>query len=260
MEVLAAIFVIAFGLAFGSFLNVCITRLPLHQSIVQPSSRCPLCQAPIAARDNIPLLSFLLLRGRCRSCRQPISWRYPAIELTNAALWLLCWLRFDLSLRAAGMAVFAFIMLGLAAMDAETFRLPNTFTLPGIALGIIFSGVTCTHWFKCALLSASWAVTVAGLLLATSGLYWLLRRREGIGIGDAKLMALIAAWLGPSQAVLVFVMGIVATALCAVAIILRRRRFDGSIPLPLGAFLCAASLFAMFYGQNVVYWYLSFYR
>jgi leader peptidase (prepilin peptidase) / N-methyltransferase len=260
MEALAIIFVIALGLSFGSFLNVCITRLPRHESVVKPRSRCPRCGAAIAARDNIPLLSFLLLRGRCRACRQSISWRYPAIELANASLWLLCWLKFGPSLRALGMAVFAFILLGLAAMDAETLRLPNALTLPGIVLGIIYSGATHQHWLKYALLSASWAITVAGILLAISGFYWLLRRREGIGIGDAKLLALIAAWLGPSQLVLVFVLGVVSTAISGLGVILRRRRFDGNMPLPFGAFLCAASLFAMFYGQSIVYWYLSFYR
>lgn len=260
MEALAVILIIALGLAFGSFLNVCITRLPRHESIVTPCSRCPRCLTPIAARDNIPLLSFLLLGGRCRACRQRIGWRYPTVEFATAALWLLCWLRFGPSLRAAGMAVFAFLMLGLAAMDAETMRLPNAFTLPGIALGILYSGAVCHHWFKCALLSASWAITAAGILLAVSGFYWLLRRREGIGIGDAKLMALIAAWLGPAQAVLVFVLGVLATAVCGIAVMFRRRRFDGNIPLPFGAFLCAASLFAMFYGQPIIYWYLGLYR
>lgn len=260
MEALTTILIVVFGLAFGSFLNVCISRLPRHQSIVQPRSRCPHCQVPIAARDNIPLLSFLLLGGRCRACRQPIAWRYPAIECSTAALWLLCWLRFGLSLRAAGMAVFAFIMLGLAAMDAETLRLPDVFTLPGIVLGIIYSGAICQHWVKCALRSMSWAISIGGVILAIYAIYWVLRRREGLGIGDAKLMALIAAWLGPTQAVLVFVLGVFATAAAALAVTLRRRRFDGNIPLPFGAFLCAASLFAMFYGQQVINWYLGFYR
>ncbi len=260
MEALAIIFVIALGLAFGSFLNVCITRLPQHQSVVLPRSRCPRCEAPIAARDNIPLLSFLLLRGRCRTCCRPISWRYPAIEFANAALWLLCWLRFGPPLRAVGMAVLAFILLGLAATDAETLKLPNVFTLPGIALGVIYSGAMCRHWLRCALLSASWAITVAGILLAISGFYWLLRRREGIGIGDAKLLALIAAWLGPAQVVLIFIFGVVATAVCGLGVIIYRRRFEATLPLPFGAFLCAASLFAMFYGQPILDWYLSFYR
>ena len=260
MEALVIIFVIALGLAFGSFLNVCISRLPQHQSIVQPRSRCPHCQAPIAARDNLPVLSFLLLGGRCRACRGRIAWRYPAIELATAALWLLCWLRFGPSVQAVGMAIFAFIVLGLAAMDAETLRLPNSFTIPGIVLGIVYSGAMCPHWFKCALRSASWAISVAGVLLAISAFYWVLRRREGIGIGDAKLMALIAAWLGPTQAVLVFVLGVLATAAAGLAVIARRRRFDGNIPLPFGAFLCAASLFAMFYGQRLIYWYLGLFR
>ena len=260
MEVLAVIFVIVVGLVFGSFLNVCISRLPLHESIVRPGSHCPLCGASIAAYDNIPLLSYLLLRGRCRACRHSISWRYPAVELALAALWLLCWLEYGLSIQALGMAVLTFLLLGLAAMDAETMRLPNAFTLPGIVLGVIYSGARCQHWVKCAILSASWAATAAGILLAFSGAYWLLRRRAGMGMGDAKLMALVAAWLGPSQALLVFFLGVLATAVYGLAVSVGRRRFDGNVPLPFGSFLCAAALYAVFHGHRILNWYMGFFH
>src|SRR5271170_3826371 len=143
LNLLVGIFCGLLGLVFGSFLNVCISRLPRHALVAAGRSRCPECGKPIRARDNVPLLSFLALRGRCRDCGAPISWRYPAIELATAALWLLCWLEFGISVDAVGMAVFCFLALGLAAMDAETMLLPDAFTLPGIALGVIYSGAMC---------------------------------------------------------------------------------------------------------------------
>ena len=138
LTVLIPIFVVLLGLAFGSFLNVCISRLPRHESIVRPRSRCPRCAAPIAAGDNIPILSWILLRGRCRHCNQSIAWRYPAVEFATAALFLLSLLFFGLTVAGIGMAILSFLLLGLAVMDAETMRLSDAFSLPGIALGILY--------------------------------------------------------------------------------------------------------------------------
>ena len=259
MELLAIIFIAAIGLVFGSFLNVCISRLPHHRSIVRPRSHCPHCGAAISARDNIPVLSFLLLRGRCRSCRQPIAPRYPAIELATAALWLLCWLKFGPTLEAAGTAIFCFLLLGLAAMDAETMRLPDAFTLPGIVLGILYSGLVGGH-FHSYLWSAQWAAAAAAVVLAISGIYWLLRRRAGMGIGDAKLFAMIAAWLGPGLALLVLFLAFVGAAIYGVAISLARRRFEATAALPFGSFLCAAAIYAAFQGSQTLVWYLDYLR
>lgn len=258
MEALAVIIVILLGLIFGSFLNVCIARLPGHESIVRPRSRCPLCGNPIEVRDNIPVLSYLLLRGRCRNCRQPIAWRYPAVEVTLALLWLLCWFFYGPTLLAFGMAVLTFLLLGLAVMDAETLRLPDAFTWPGIVLGILYSGAICEQWARCAVLSIGWAASFAGILLAIAGIYWLLRRHSGMGIGDAKLIAMIAAWLGPSSSALVLVFGIVSAAIYGLYISAVRRRLD--IPLPFGSFLCLAALYAIFYGQQTINWYLGFFH
>lgn len=260
MEALPVIIAAVAGLVFGSFLNVCISRLPPHESIVRPRSRCPRCGAVIAARDNVPILSFLLLRGRCRACRQPISWRYPAIEFATAALWVLCWLRFGLSIQAGGLAVLSFLLLGLAAMDAETLRLPDAFSLPSIALGIIYSGAVCRQWGRCAFLSLAWAASFAGILLAVAGIYWLLRRQQGMGIGDAKLMAMIAAWLGPGPAALTLFLGTVAAAIYGIGLSAARRRMDREVALPYGTFLCGAALYAAFYGQWLIHWYLGFFR
>jgi leader peptidase (prepilin peptidase) / N-methyltransferase len=268
VNVVVAILVVLFGLAFGSFLNVCISRLPQHESIVAPRSRCPECGAQIGTGDNIPLLSFVLLRGRCRSCGMRISWRYPMIELATAALFLLSFLEFGWTLQALGIAMLCFLLLGLAAMDAETLMLPDAFTLPGIGLGILYSGAICagvwTQKIRCAALSLGWALAGAGVMLAIRGLYWLVRRREGMGVGDAKLLAMIAAWLGAANSVLVFFLGVVGAALYG--IVVSRSGRDGAgrggdaTRVPLGYFLCAAALFAAFKGEPVIRWYMNFFR
>jgi len=262
---LAGIFVVLLGLAFGSFLNVCIWRLPRHDSVAAGRSRCPECGASIRAWDNVPLLSFLVLRGRCRDCGAGISWRYPAIELATAALWLLCWLEFGASVEAAGMAVFCFLALGLAAMDAETMLLPDAFTLPGIVLGVIYSGAVCGGgWperLRCAGISLRWAVCAAAVILGIRGLYWLVRRREGMGLGDAKLFAMIAAWLGASNAVLALFLAVVAGAVYGIFWVgLHKRARGASARIPLGSFLCAAAIYAAFDGQATVEWYLGLFR
>ena len=277
------------GLAFGSFLNVCIWRLPRHGSVAAGRSRCPECGAAIRALDNVPLLSFIVLRGRCRDCGAEIAWRYPAIELATAALWLLCWLEFGASVKAAGMAVFCFLTLGLAAMDAETMLLPNAFTLPGIVLGMIYSGAMCDGgWpdrLRCAGISLGWAACAAAVILAIRGLYWLVRRREGMGLGDAKLFAMIAAWLGPVNAVLAFFLAVGGGAVYGVLLTIHENpgprsgtwgtRFGGPLiwgtrppgspmrgsrRLPLGSFLCAAAIYAAFEGKATVDWYLRLFR
>jgi leader peptidase (prepilin peptidase) / N-methyltransferase len=265
LNLLIGIFVALLGLVFGSFLNVCIWRLPRHESVAAGRSRCPECGAAIRAMDNVPLLSFVVLRGRCRDCGARISWRYPAIELATAALWVLCWLEFGVSLEAAGMAVFCFLALGLAAMDAETMLLPNAFTLPGIVLGMIYSGAACGGgWFgrfRCAGAALGWAACAAALILAIRGLYWLVRRREGMGLGDVKLLAMIAAWLGPANAALTFFLAVVGAAVYGVFWLALRKGKGGAMArVPLGSFLCAAAIYAAFEGQATVDWYLGLFR
>lgn len=265
MIFLAGIFVVLLGLAFGSFLNVCIWRLPRHESVAAGRSRCPECGAAIRAMDNVPLLSFLVLRGRCRDCGAAISWRYPAIELATAALWLLCWLQFGASVQAVGMAVFCFLALGLSAMDAETMLLPDAFTMPGIVLGVIYSGAVCDGgWLerlRCAGVSLGWAACAAALILAIRGLYWLLRRREGMGLGDAKLFAMIAAWLGVASAGLSFFLAVVAGAVYGIFwVSLHKRTGGSSARIPLGSFLCGSAIYAVFEGRAAVEWYLGLFR
>jgi leader peptidase (prepilin peptidase)/N-methyltransferase len=270
--VLISIFAVLLGLAFGSFLNVCISRLPRHESVVSPRSRCPRCQAPILSSDNIPVLSWILLRGRCRNCEIRIPARYPLIEAVTAALFLLCYFEFGLTLQGIAFAVLCWLLLGLAVMDAETFRLPDALTLPGIALGILASsfwdvpGAVPTFSLRAAGASLLWAVCAATFIMIIRALYWLVRRREGIGLGDAKLIAMIAAWLGPWQAGLVLFLAVVCAAAYGLGVIAwsgKRRPCAGSAltaRIPIGAFLGAAAILALFEGDSILHWYLSFFR
>jgi leader peptidase (prepilin peptidase)/N-methyltransferase len=211
MDMALPIIIGLFGLAFGSFLNVCIYRLPRGLSIVAPGSACPACDTPIRAYDNIPVLSWLLLRGRCRSCGAPITFRYAAVELLTAALFLACYWHFGLTVAALKFCVFGFLVLGLIFTDAETKLLPDAMTLPGLALGLIFSLLVPVNDVAAALLSAaspnSWravsfadavigAVVGASFIYGSGMIYKLARGIEGMGLGDVKLMAMVGAFLG----------------------------------------------------------------
>lgn len=272
MSLLISIFAVLLGLAFGSFLNVCISRLPRHESVVSPRSRCPNCLAPIPARDNIPVLSWILLRGRCRACGFRIAVRYLLVEIATAALFLLCLIRFqDTPSRAVFSAVFCWLLLGLAATDAETLLLPDALTLPGIALGVAqsgfqgFFGNSPVFEWRPAAISLLWAGCGAAIILLIRALYLLVRRREGMGLGDAKLLAMIAAWMGPGETLLVLLLGVVGAALYGLASIAgtnmrKRQQLTLTARIPLGAFLCAAAIFSLFEGGPILTWYLSFFR
>lgn len=263
MTLLIAIFVVLFGLAFGSFLNVCVSRLPEHESIVRPASRCPSCGTAIRVSDNVPLVSWTVLRGQCRACRWPIPWRYPAVEFGTAALFLLCFLRFGLSVQGVGMAALCFLLLGLAAMDAETMRLPDAFTLPGIALGVVYAAVlpggVGVDW-RGALASVLSAAVAALAILVIRWAYLAARGAEGMGVGDVKLFAMIAAWLGWRLSLLTLVLGVLAAAAAGVAMLRRSRKPAREARLPFGSFLCAAAIYAIFAGQPIVDWYAGFFR
>jgi leader peptidase (prepilin peptidase)/N-methyltransferase len=259
VTLLIAIFTVLFGLAFGSFLNVCISRWPRGQSIVHPPSRCPECGESIWIRDNLPLLGWILLGGRCRHCGWRIPLRYPLVELAMASLFLLCYLTFDLTITAVGMAVLCFLLLGLAITDAETLLLPNAFTLPGIALGVIYC--TLRGGWRGGLYAIAYALAAATLIILIRGAYWLVRHQEGMGLGDAKLFAMIAAWLGPWQTLLIFFWGVLAAAVFGlILVILHRRNPARSMLVPFGSFLCAAAILAIFRGQPIIDWYVHFFR
>lgn len=263
---MTCIFFGIFGLLLGSFLNVCIARLPAGESIVRPRSHCPHCKHPIANRDNLPVVSWLLLRAKCRSCGERISWRYPAVELATCALFVMCCMHFSPAWFAGGWAVFCFLLLGLAVMDAETFLLPDAFVFPGLAAGVLFASFRAGA--RGAELSALSAAVAAATLLVIAGVYWLARRQMGMGMGDVKLIAMMAAWLGlPETALVLFLSVIVGALYGGIIILLRRRRNSqeagvpaGQMPVPFGTMLGVAGLYSVFLGERTLAWYLSFFH
>ena len=276
MMALQTFFALLFGLALGSFLNVCISRMPLHQSVVRPRSRCPHCGTPIAARDNIPLLSFALLRGRCRHCHEAISWRYPLVELSVAALSVACLYTDGPGLDGIGATLFCALLVAMAACDLETLRLPDGLTISTLALGIAYRagdgylqelprGVAyALHTGGALAIRGTISALAAALvLLALRWFYWLLRHHQGMGLGDVKLAAAMAAWLGARQMVLVLFLAAVMGALLGGVMAARRRGQPGARlsqhAVPFGTFLCIAGIYCVFFGRITLQWYLDFF-
>ena len=283
------------GLAFGSFLNVCLSRWPEGESVVHPRSHCRNCAHTLAWWENIPLLSWIVLRGRCRECRTSIGARYLFVELAVGVLWAsAAWhlgpdffnQQFALTAIAPdlvamiGTMVFYWMLVALAALDAEHLWLPNIITFPGIALGVLFSVarailvalspahdtvnrldaieyelVPVLKWTILAI------IVSASLLLLIRWLYWIFRRREGMGMGDVKLIALLAAWLGLPATLLAFFIGTLLGALAGLIVIaIPSKRDEGegwaTTKQPFGTFLCIGGIVSSLWGQQIISAYL----
>ena len=255
------------------------------------------------------MLSYLLLGAACRACGSRIAWRYPVIELGTCALFVMCCLQFSFGWLAGFWALLCFLLLGLAVMDAETLLLPDLFTLPGLVAGVVFAalrpGLEGAGWaWRTALRSAGWsllaAAAAAAALLLIAGAYWLARRRMGMGLGDVKLLAMLAAWLGLRQTGVVLFLAVVAGALYGVGTILLHRRDEppgvpvkfgdedtphaaflnesrtrgrglgprtgnpgsspGQLPVPFGTMLSVAGLYCIFLGERTLGWYMQFFH
>jgi leader peptidase (prepilin peptidase) / N-methyltransferase len=280
-QLVGVFFAALLGLAFGSFLNVVVSRFPEGESIATPRSHCRNCTHTLSWWENLPVLSWLLLRGRCRQCHTRISLRYPLIELAIGLLWAAVWLKFSRPLfsstdfaeleiphlfihawiELAGGALLTWLLIALAALDAEFLWLPDWLTLSGIAMGFSYTlSINRTTRFFDNPVSLSHAVEIcaiailasAALILAIRLAYWLIRRKEGMGLGDAKLMAMLGAWLGLRGALESFALAIFGALIAAVvwlAILTIRRKSSewAKMPLPLGTFLCLGALTEIFY-------------
>jgi leader peptidase (prepilin peptidase)/N-methyltransferase len=299
------------GLLFGSFLNVCISRLPAHQSIVTPGSHCMACGHAIRWYDNVPVLSWLVLRACCRDCKARISWRYPAVELVVGVWFALAGGRIYLSLAPTfnvdnpmgiryenfaatlGVAILEFLLIGLMVMDWQTQRLPDAFTLTGIGIGFLLVCVQAfflapgegdivlntTHQLRMSspgsfasqgnvFLTGTEALimgriaAIAGaalILLAVRWGYKALRKRDGMGLGDVKLLAMIAAFLGFGETLLALFAGVIAASVYGI-VLLARRRASGASKLPLGSFLAAGGLLSALFGPQILAWYMGLLR
>lgn len=278
------IYVIAgiFGAVIGSFLNVVIHRVPREESIVLPSSRCPSCGAVIAFYDNVPVLSYLMLGGRCRGCKVHISARYPAVEALTALLWVAVAWRDGLSFALPFDLVFVTAITALIFIDAEHMILPNAITYPGIAFALIARVALPflmgePHFDDLPMLLngvlAGMPVLAASLVgaligaLAGGGSLWLmgwiwekLRGVEAMGLGDVKMMFMVGAYLGWRLTILNIFLGVLSGSLIGIALMLRQGKRDMKMLLPFGVFLGIGAIAALLFGSQIVDWYAGQFR
>jgi leader peptidase (prepilin peptidase)/N-methyltransferase len=274
-EIVIVAVVFLFGLLIGSFLNVCILRIPREESVVMPPSHCPACGAGIKPYDNIPVLSWMVLRGRCRKCKAPISPQYPAVELLTGLLFVGCYLMFGLSIEALKWAVFAALLVVLTVTDLRERILPDVVNFTGLGLGLLLSLFTLpvdgsAGWMAGRVFGLELPVPVLSLAdaligaAAASGLLWIvaegyfrLRGREGMGLGDVKMMAMAGAFLGLQRAMLTILLGSLLGSLIGSAVIAFRHK-GRDFELPFGTFLGAGAILVVFFGSATLDWYRSF--
>jgi leader peptidase (prepilin peptidase)/N-methyltransferase len=259
-----------FGASLGSFLNVCIARWPAEQSVVSPRSRCPRCGNGIAWYDNIPIVSWLLLRATCRGCGLPISWQYPLIELTVAAMWVASVWYFGLSLTALRLGIAATILLGVMMTDLQHYVIPDGFTLTGFLLGVLLPPVALFLGDQ-GPFAGPWdavvgAFTGAGLIAVVAWLGEIAFRKEAMGQGDITLMAMIGAMVGPGRSILTVFIGAAIGAVAFLGVVMpvaalraRRARTPFEPPLvPFGVFLAPAGLVTLLWGDALIAAYLRY--
>jgi leader peptidase (prepilin peptidase)/N-methyltransferase len=266
-------FAALFGLAFGSFLNVCIARIPLRLSVVRPRSRCPRCHRPIRWYDNIPVLSYVWLRGRCRDCHEPISLTYPLVEILNAGLMVATYSVDGLSLQFVHDAIFIMLLLVLIFTDLFERRIPHLVTVPGIVLGLLMSwwvpvdarplvpimlhyGLVPPSAVASPLGALSGAIVGGGLFYLVGEAFYRLRHIAGLGGGDIMLMLLVGAFLGLPLTLLTVLLGSLLGVLVAIPfLILDRQRF-WRFKWPYGSFLGAAGIYCCLWGNQLMEAYL----
>jgi len=236
------------GLVVGSFLNVCVYRLPAGLSVVTPRSRCPACERAIRWYENVPVASYIALRGRCRGCGERISVQYPLVEAATAVIWGAMALRYGATLAGLSGAVFLTLLLGIALTDAREYSIPDVFSLGGLALGLGFAAVPGGMPFLQSVLGA--AVGFGSLYLVAVIGEWVFRK-EAMGGGDIKMMAMVGAFLGPAGAGLTIFLGALLGTLIFGPISLITRRL-----VPFGIFLALGAAVAHGWGDDLIGWYI----
>ena len=278
IEIIVAVFVFLIGASFGSFLNVAISRWPEGLSVVKPRSRCPKCGHQISAGENIPILSWLMLRGRCSGCGLPISIQYPIVELLVGLLWLAAYLQYGPTFTAFRVAVFATVLLGIAITDAKHFLIPDGFTVFGVFF-LLVSGFVALYLGEAEPFARPWdailgmcvgagAISIVGWL----GEVWL--KRPAMGFGDVTLMAVVGAAVGPARAFLTIFIAAVLAPIILLGVVyplssrgLADDKGQTELPLetgggwrkrelPFGVFLAPAALITLLFGDAIIAWYL----
>jgi len=251
--VIFAIFSFLLGAAVGSFLNVCIYRLPAGESIVSPPSRCPACGARIRPWHNIPVLGWLILGGKCRDCGAPVSPRYPLVELLNGLLTLALFLKFGPSTTFLVLFVFCSALVAITFIDLDHQIIPDVISLPGIVVGFACSFVLPWLGWKSSLMGI---VAGGGSLFLVAWLYELFTKKEGMGGGDIKLLAMMGAFLGwRSVPFIIFASSLIGSVIGVTLMLIQKK--DGKLAIPFGPFLAAGAVLYIFYGKAIITWYLT---
>lgn len=256
------VFAFLFGAAVGSFLNVCIYRLPRERSIVFPPSACPECGSRIAPRDNIPILGWLLLGGRCRSCKVRISWQYPAVEVLNGLLTLFLFMKFQLSPTFFVLFLFCSALVVVTFIDLEHQIIPDSISLSGIVVGFAVSALFPLLGWRGSLIGIGWRDSLIGIVAGGGSLlvvaygYHLLTKKEGMGGGDIKLLAMMGAFLGWQSIPFIIFSSSLVGSVVGVTLIMTRKK-DSQIPIPFGPFLAFGALLFVFFGRQLICWYLG---
>ena len=247
------IFAVILGAMIGSFLNVCICRLPGEESIVFPGSHCPHCQHAIRFYDNIPIISYLLLGRRCRHCRAPISIQYPLVEGITALSSLLLFIRFGPSWSYLFFLAFVAALTAITVIDLYHQIIPDVISLPGIGVGLLASFVLPQLTF----LNSIFGTLLGGgsLFLVASGYQWLFKR-EGMGGGDVKLLAMIGAFLGWKAVILTILLSSLIGSIIGIAVMVIKGK-DFKYAIPFGPFLSLGAVISLFYGEGIIGWYLG---
>lgn len=253
IEIYFAISAFILGAVVGSFLNVCICRLPRDESVVSPPSHCPNCSCGIRWYDNIPLISYLLLRGKCRGCGTRISPQYPLVEFLNGLLTLALFLRFGPTFSFLVFFLFCSALVVITFIDLEHQIIPDEISLPGILLGFLFSFFLPGHTWLNSLIG----ILLGGgsLLLVASGYHWL-TGKEGMGGGDIKLLAMMGAFLGwKAIPFIIFASSLVGSVVGLSLMLIKKK--DSKLAIPFGPYLAFAAILYIFYGRPLIHWYLT---
>lgn len=247
------IFAFIFGAVVGSFLNVCIYRLPKEESVVFPPSHCPDCGYRIRWYDNVPIVSYLVLKGKCRSCSAPISPQYPIVEAINALLTLFLFMRFGLSRAFLVLFLFCSAMVVVTFIDLEHQIIPDAISLPGIVAGFVFSFFIPQLGWKTSLIGM---LAGGGSLYLVAFLYHLFTGKEGMGGGDIKLLAMMGAFFGWKSIPFIIFVSSLAGSIIGVTVMLIQKK-DAKLAIPFGPFLVFGAILYIFYGRQMIQWYLN---
>jgi leader peptidase (prepilin peptidase)/N-methyltransferase len=255
METVIIVFLAGMGLAFGSFLNVAIYRLPRRESLMWPASHCTSCSRPLAWFENIPLFGWLALGGRCRTCKARISVQYPIVELLTGAVFVAGYFIYGWTPLLAVRLLFAVAMIVLFTIDLHHQILPNVITLPGIVIGFVASLFLPPGWLS----SLIGILAGGGVLFAISEIYYRTRGHEGLGMGDVKMLAMIGAFLGWPLMLLTLIIASFSGSIVGVGL-LASGRGSMKFALPFGTFLAIGAIVAAVAGDPILDWYLGYYR